>query len=884
MTRPLALPAYQDDLSVFVSQLREYLLFSQEKLAAHFYLDRSRLSRYENNRVKDKPRPGYLAGLAQLVVEYAGNRPEEQQQLLMAVNEAIRRHYSQPRFPNWKALCDTAEAYRTEQRARYVAKNFAGSTAPDRPDDAWQAMLESRLEPPTYTGLIGVERPLNFLVNALTKIEKPWLVSIEGLGGLGKTALAQEVVRQPILRHHFHGLAWVSARQRAFAPGAGLQQTHRPALTVNALVDALLEQLDQAVPVSLTAYEKQEILRRLLKERPHLMVIDNLETAADYQTLLPLLGKLVNPSKILLTSRYSLPDNPAPTFRVSLTGLGQDEALRLVRHEAQVRGLVLLLNASDEQLKSIYELVGGNPLALKLVVGQIAALSLPEVLDNLQQRQDVEVDEFYTYIYQQAWHSLDPVSQHVLLLMPLAQDGTVAQLAAVSQLERTDLNQALRRLVQFSLVEAGGTLEARRYRIHRLTETFLLKETIRWQIIASTGVQDQRRLFYNGLLRNVQYWQQWLNDHHAEVAGLGRERDGILRAISFALHLDQAWSAVYQLILAFSPYLERGGYWEAWSQVLSQAIAAAQRSGDLAGRANLSITLALMLQRRGRIQGAIYRYRRAVRVARQSGRQFVAARACTNLGYLYIEQGHWWRAEVLCCRALAMFEAINNDYGTAHTENHLGLLYIRQERWERARTCLERACAIWQATGDGYGLMRGFINFSALSIKTGRLDEAITYLEQALHQAQQAGEETEIGTIYMNMGYAHRLRGDLNRAEAYARRAETIFRKFSNLTGLAQVQDNLGVVYRHQERWSKAMLYLEQALQGWRNLGNEVGEIETLTDLIECELARGNRRQAAARLQEVERLIGPEYRRTRYDDLRRRLVKCRRSLTEHRAW
>jgi hypothetical protein len=147
-----------------------------------------------------------------------------------------------------------------------------------------------------------------------------------------------------------------------------------------------------------------------------------------------------------------------------------------------VRGLLPLVNASTVQLDSIYQVVGGNPLALKLVVGQIAIFPLPQVLDNLKQAQGKKIDELYTYIYWQAWNSLDVIVQRVLLAMPLAQDGDFAQLRAVTNLKVDELNDALERLVMLSLIEVGGNdLVDRRYHIHRLTETFLLTEVTRWQ-------------------------------------------------------------------------------------------------------------------------------------------------------------------------------------------------------------------------------------------------------------------------------------------------------------------------------------------------------------------------------------------------------------------
>jgi hypothetical protein len=103
------------------------------------------------------------------------------------------------------------------------------------------------------------------------------------------------------------------------------------------------------------------------------------------------------------------------------------------------------------------------------------------VLANLREARGKTIDDLYLYIYWQAWRALDETSRRALLVMPLAQGGTLAQLTAVSELDLNDLNDALDHLVRLSLVEVGGDLEQRRYRIHRLTETFLLNEVVKWQ-------------------------------------------------------------------------------------------------------------------------------------------------------------------------------------------------------------------------------------------------------------------------------------------------------------------------------------------------------------------------------------------------------------------
>jgi tetratricopeptide (TPR) repeat protein len=385
-------------------------------------------------------------------------------------------------------------------------------------------------------------------------------------------------------------------------------------------------------------------------------------------------------------------------------------------------------------------------------------------------------------------------------------------------------------------------------------------------------------LFRRHVLANAQYWQEYVTRRSTDIAALDHERDCILKAISFALDLEEAWPCVYKVIVTFSSFMEKRGYWESWNRLLTQALTIAQQIEDMTGATTLSTLLARLLQRQSRIRHAIAQHRRTIRLAHQTGNRFEEARACTNLGYLYIEQGQWYRAEVLCCHALKIFEAIDSDHGRAHTENHLGILYTRQCLWDKGEQHLEKACAIWQAMGDNHGLMRGFINLSLLYIEMENGSKALKYLKKALYQAKLTGEETELGTIYLNMGAAYRLSGEPAQAEAQGQRAETIFRQSSNLVGLALAWINLGMACIDQQKWEKAREYLEAGLDTCHNLKNEYGKIGALLGKVEYELTRGNQQQALVRLKEIESLISQDYKNAQYHHLQRHLAKYHAEL------
>jgi len=347
-----------------------------------------------------------------------------------------------------------------------------------------RAAMTARLASPTYLELFGVRRALEQLSTALCTQQPPWLLAIEGLGGSGKTALADAIARQMIDGDQWDDFAWVTVQQTIINAGQGLAET-QPALAPEGLVDALLTQLlPPAVATSgLTPEARRTLLQDRLKRQPHLIVIDNLETQADLTGLLDLLRTLAGPSKFLLTTRQRAL-RVADLYHFPLPELTLSEALHCIRHEATIRNLPDLAAASDRELYPIYATVGGNPLALRLVVGQVHLHPLGRVLADLRTARGQSVEQLYTHIYRRAWDLLTEPTRRALLILPLMveQGATFEELAAISQgqLGESELHDALETLLAFNLVDGRGGLHERRYTIHSLTRTFLHQQVLRW--------------------------------------------------------------------------------------------------------------------------------------------------------------------------------------------------------------------------------------------------------------------------------------------------------------------------------------------------------------------------------------------------------------------
>lgn len=339
---------------------------------------------------------------------------------------------------------------------------------------AWQQKITSRLDVSSYQRLVGIEGQLRALTEALLADDAYFLTAIDGIGGIGKTALTDHVVRSLMPLTRFDDIAWVTAKQTHLSSMGRLQvESGRPALTFPMLIEELAGQFE--LPPMASQLQRQRLLKEYLRDYACLVIVDNLETVADYQALLPELRQWQQPSKFLLTSRRRLLDQPA-VFSLSLQELPAEAALELMRLEAKRGGFRELEGADDGTLQQIYEAVGGNPLALKLLIGQLRFHSLPEVLQRLKPGSHVRnSDGLFDYIYGEAWETLSENSKETLIsLLDAGSSGfTFEYLTRLISFPAAILPEALEELILLSLVEQAGALESRRYRLHRLTELFL---------------------------------------------------------------------------------------------------------------------------------------------------------------------------------------------------------------------------------------------------------------------------------------------------------------------------------------------------------------------------------------------------------------------------
>ncbi len=283
--------------------------------------------------------------------------------------------------------------------------------------------------------------------------ERCRVVSVLGLGGIGKSALSVSLMHQ--VAPHFEVVLWRSLRD-APACEALLEEC----------VQVLAPQPLAELPASLEG--RLGLLLGHLRDRRALLVLDNLETLllegdgtgrmragyADSGQLLRQVGGTEHQSCLLLTSREKpgelvpLEGSRMPVRALRLAGLNTDASERLLEERELV--------GSAHDRAQLIERYAGNPLALKIVAQSIVELFGGEIAPFLEQGEVIfgSVRD----LLDEQFVRLSAVEQTVLLWLAILREPvSIEELLAVlgASLPRVQVLEAVEALRGRSLLERG---------------------------------------------------------------------------------------------------------------------------------------------------------------------------------------------------------------------------------------------------------------------------------------------------------------------------------------------------------------------------------------------------------------------------------------------
>lgn len=728
-----------------------------------------------------------------------------------------------------------------------------------------------------YHGLIGRDDLLHSLKQQLLSGGPVAISAINGLPGVGKTALATALAYDDEVRVHFpDGILWAGlgyqpdmlgllihwgAELRCSPPD--MAQRSRPQAWATSIHDAigqrrLLLIIDDAWEIAealalqvggpncahLVTTRFPEIARRFAAEAT--IVVRELENADGQRLLMRLAPEVVRAepeeAQALVAAVGGLP--------LALTLLGN--FLRAQAHSGQPRRLRAALERLHHaearlQLGEPQPLVGAHP---GLSAG--APLSLQTVIGMSDQQVSAEAR----------------AALRALAVFP-PKPNTFPEEAAVA-VNNLPV-ETLDKLVDAGLLEISG-LE--RYTLHQT-----IADYARAQLTDTIALE-----------RLVDYYISYVETLSAnDAAAVDRESSNILAALEAAFEREMR-PALVRGVHAFAPILIRRGIYTVAEAQLQRSLDAARSLEDIIGQATAWLHLGriaeargnyvqahecwqdgLMLARQSKQDGLVAEmlmelgvlarqqgqpaqanqyFEEALDAARRAGDRKREGDTLRNLGILLREKGQPERARQLYEDALAVFHEVGEQQGSARTLNNLGVLARQQGQPERARQLLEEALAIFRQLEDRRGAAIALGNLSRLAENRGQLREARQLYEEALAAFEQLGDRRSAAQVVHNLGTLAWAQGQPAQARHFFEDSLATLRQLGDQRTAALTLNELGSLAREQGQFEEAGQFLAEALNSFQQLGDQREGAFALRELGVLAHTQGKSEQARLFLSE----------------------------------
>lgn len=634
--------------------------------------------------------------------------------------------------------------------------------------------------------LVGRKDLLARLKEFLCGDAKPVTVALNGLPGVGKTALAIELAYDPEVRAHFpDGILWA---------GLGLKPD----------VMELLSRWGALLGVSPTEVGKQSdseawarAVRMAIGWRQMLLVIDDaweIEEALAFQAGGPCCAYLV-------TTRYPhLAVQLAADGALTVPELSEKDGVALLARYASE-----FVESAPETAQALVHSVGALPLALTLIGKYLSV----QVYSGQPRRLHAAVEHLRDARARLQLSEARALAERHPSISPGTTLSLQSVIAVSEQLLDEYVRGALRALSIFpakpnSFAEEAAleVCQAPIEILDKLCDAGLLESNGPSRYMLHQTISDYARASLTDPAvseRLVTYYVRFVEENAGNHELLETETSNILAALE-AAYTSHHREELARGVCAFVNFLQMRGLYSLAEKHLRRAYDAAGVLGDTS-----------------RI-----------------------VRTLLYLGPIELVAGNVDQAEASLLEGLELARKAGYDEQICDLLRNIGMVEDERGNYGQAEACFREGLELARKLGQQEQMCRLLTGLGVVTGKRGNYAQGEFYFQEALDLARQLEHHERIATLLLNLGWMEEERGNYASSEGCYLECLSVARQFGYDELCGAVQVNLGELALLQGRYVQSRDYLEKALNLLRQVGNHLWIDQALEGLGELAAAEGN--------------------------------------------
>ncbi|WP_327379053.1 tetratricopeptide repeat protein (plasmid) [Streptomyces sp. NBC_01216] len=683
----------------------------------------------------------------------------------------------------------------------------APPAAADEREAASDPVVIPRQLPADFGDLAGNDDIVQTICAAVTERQEQGMLSVVlvlGRPGVGKSTMATHVAHLLATDHFPDGQLYCDLRGLGEKPVDPAQALGRFLRAMGIPGQALPESLD----------ERAEMYRSLLADRRVLVLLDDAMNESQVMPLLPGTGS----SAVLVTSRGRLTALPG-TRSFELEPLDSEQSIRLL---GRIIGEHRVADEA-EAARVLVGLVGGLPLALRIIAARLAARP--------------------HWSLASMWHRLNDEHRQ---LDELAH-GELSIRASLS-LSYDGLAAADRRLLCLLSLAGGpvvpGWLGAALTDDHTPHPADLLEPLVDMRLLDIAGV-DQGGEFMCGLpqiVRTFAHDRLTSEVPEEERAAAVRHTVGGWLALAERAHRD-IYGGAYTIVSGRAErwhppedyvrrHLRDGLAWlESEQGNLSNAVELAARAGLDESCWELATTLVTLFEARGYPELWESTHRVALAAVREAGNELGQAAVLGSLGTLHLYRHEYEAASPYLTAALRTFELVEEATGQALCLRDLA-------RIERHRGDSDRALALYGSAERNFAraedsIGRAYVlgEMAHITMRRSDFERTRSYLDEALGICRSAGFDRGQALTLRRLGQMLMYQEQYEAAERILQEVLAMVRASGDLVGEGHLLHDLGHVHLHLRRTDQAIWYYSQSLMVRERIADHSGVAALRADM-----------------------------------------------------